>query len=332
MRERWALILGASSGFGEATALALAAAGYNICGVHLDRRQGMAHVDEIKGGIEAHGRERAHGTSVASRKRASANAAMTGKLHKEYWLDIDPERFERYKTMFQWSPLTEQLISPANIKAGHVIVDVGCGPGFVAVELARRVGPHGHVHAVDINRDFVEHAKELVRENGLESRVTVHLINGSELPIATSSIDRVLAVNVMVYVDDPAATYREFRRVLRPGGDFVFTDPMQAESVPEGVLDPVLQRIHLASLGSIAGYRRMAKAAGFRETLVLPLTEQLTRIVADGVAAPRALVEAATRTHTPLFASPLPAPRVIEALARYLAHDELPARALRLRY
>lgn len=47
-RARWALILGASSGFGQATALALAAAGYDICGVHLDRRQGMAHVDSIK--------------------------------------------------------------------------------------------------------------------------------------------------------------------------------------------------------------------------------------------------------------------------------------------
>jgi HPr kinase/phosphorylase len=42
-------------------------------------------------------------------------------------------------------------------------------------------------------------------------------------------------------------------------------------------------------------------------------------VVADGVPAPQALVEAAARTHTPLFASPLPAPRVIEHLARYLA-------------
>lgn len=56
-RERWALILGASSGFGEATSLALAGAGYNICGVHLDRRQGMAHVDEIKAKIAVLGRE-----------------------------------------------------------------------------------------------------------------------------------------------------------------------------------------------------------------------------------------------------------------------------------
>jgi len=56
-RERWALILGASSGFGEATSLALAADGYNICGVHLDRRQGMAHVEEIKAKIAGFGRE-----------------------------------------------------------------------------------------------------------------------------------------------------------------------------------------------------------------------------------------------------------------------------------
>ena len=56
-RERWALILGASSGFGEATALALAADGYHVAGVHLDRRSGLAHVDEIRSRIEAFGRE-----------------------------------------------------------------------------------------------------------------------------------------------------------------------------------------------------------------------------------------------------------------------------------
>lgn len=55
--QPWALILGASSGFGEATALALAAAGYDICGVHLDRRQGLAQVDQIKQAIAGHGRQ-----------------------------------------------------------------------------------------------------------------------------------------------------------------------------------------------------------------------------------------------------------------------------------
>ncbi len=56
-RERWALILGASSGMGEATALALAARGYKIVGVHLDFRAALAHVEEVKAGIAAAGSE-----------------------------------------------------------------------------------------------------------------------------------------------------------------------------------------------------------------------------------------------------------------------------------
>jgi NAD(P)-dependent dehydrogenase (short-subunit alcohol dehydrogenase family) len=56
-RERWAVILGASSGMGEATAIALAEAGYRICGIHLDFRQALAHVDEIRARIEGAGSE-----------------------------------------------------------------------------------------------------------------------------------------------------------------------------------------------------------------------------------------------------------------------------------
>ena len=55
--RRWALILGASSGFGEAACMAFAKAGYDIFGVHLDRRAGLAKVGEIKEAIEALGRE-----------------------------------------------------------------------------------------------------------------------------------------------------------------------------------------------------------------------------------------------------------------------------------
>lgn len=56
MTPRWALVLGASSGFGDACVRALANAGYDIAGVHLDRKAGLERVEEIKAAVEATGR------------------------------------------------------------------------------------------------------------------------------------------------------------------------------------------------------------------------------------------------------------------------------------
>lgn len=55
MEKKWALILGASSGFGGAAAIALAKAGYNILGIHLDRLATMPNVEKIKKQIEKQG-------------------------------------------------------------------------------------------------------------------------------------------------------------------------------------------------------------------------------------------------------------------------------------
>ncbi len=55
LKDKWALVLGASSGFGEAISIALAKAGMNIFGVHLDRRSTLPKVDEVKKNIKAQG-------------------------------------------------------------------------------------------------------------------------------------------------------------------------------------------------------------------------------------------------------------------------------------
>jgi len=55
LKGKWALVLGASSGFGEAISLRLAEEGVHICGVHLDRKATMPHVEEVIKGIESKG-------------------------------------------------------------------------------------------------------------------------------------------------------------------------------------------------------------------------------------------------------------------------------------
>jgi NAD(P)-dependent dehydrogenase (short-subunit alcohol dehydrogenase family) len=57
MNRKWALILGASSGFGGATAIALAEAGYNVAGIHLDRQATMENVNNIVDKIKSYGSE-----------------------------------------------------------------------------------------------------------------------------------------------------------------------------------------------------------------------------------------------------------------------------------
>jgi NAD(P)-dependent dehydrogenase (short-subunit alcohol dehydrogenase family) len=81
-RERWALILGASSGMGEATAIALAQAGYHVCGIHLDFRAALAHVEEVKARIAATGQEAVYLNMNAAddEKRAAALETLRARF------------------------------------------------------------------------------------------------------------------------------------------------------------------------------------------------------------------------------------------------------------
>jgi enoyl-[acyl-carrier protein] reductase III len=83
-RERWAVILGASSGMGEATSKALAAAGYRIFGIHLDFRAGLAHVEEVKAAIVAAGSEALYINMNAAddEKRTNALAVLRERFDR----------------------------------------------------------------------------------------------------------------------------------------------------------------------------------------------------------------------------------------------------------
>jgi enoyl-[acyl-carrier protein] reductase III len=91
-RERWALILGASSGMGEATARALATAGYNICGIHLDFRAALQHVEELKADLARLGREVMYVNMNAAddEKRAGALAELGARFDAARKAGRDP--------------------------------------------------------------------------------------------------------------------------------------------------------------------------------------------------------------------------------------------------
>ncbi len=113
------------------------------------------------------------------------------------------------------------------------------------------------------------------RQRGLEHLITV--IDGSfeEVPAAAGSFDLVWSQDALLHSGQRARVIGEAARVLRAGGELIFTDPMQADDSPEGVLQAVLERIHLTSLGSIGFYRETATALGLREVSIEPMIEHL---------------------------------------------------------
>jgi NAD(P)-dependent dehydrogenase (short-subunit alcohol dehydrogenase family) len=82
LNGQWALILGASSGFGEATSLELARRGMNVAGVHLDRKQTLPNVERIAGEIRKMGREALffNVNAADEAKRAEVLDALKGKV------------------------------------------------------------------------------------------------------------------------------------------------------------------------------------------------------------------------------------------------------------
>jgi sarcosine/dimethylglycine N-methyltransferase len=110
---------------------------------------------------------------------------------------------------------------------------------------------------------------------GLGKRIEVLDASFEDVPCPTDGFDVVWSQDSILHSGDRARVLREIDRLLKPGGEVIFTDPMQADDCPDGVLAPVLERIHLDSLGSIAFYRQQARDLGWHEVAVMPMTEQL---------------------------------------------------------
>lgn len=137
---------------------------------------------------------------------------------RDHWAEVAPERLDTYQQLFTWRPEMEPLIARADLGPGQIVIDYGCGPGGLALELARRTGLSGHVHGVDLNADFVRMARKALSDAGFTASATIHHATDDRIPLADATADRLVCKNVMEYVPDVTATLSEFRRVLKPGG------------------------------------------------------------------------------------------------------------------
>jgi SAM-dependent methyltransferase len=102
-----------------------------------------------------------------------------------------------------------------HLRAGLDLLDVGCGPGSLTADLARRVAP-GRVIAIDSAVAPLDEARAAAAEAGVEVEVRVGDAYAIDLP--DDSVDVVHAHQVLQHVADPVAVLREMARVCRPGG------------------------------------------------------------------------------------------------------------------
>jgi sarcosine/dimethylglycine N-methyltransferase len=155
------------------------------------------------------------------------------------------------------------------------VLDLGSGYGGAARYLAGRFGCH--VTALNLSETENARNRAMNEEAGLDGLIDVVDGDFEAVPAEDASYDLVWSQDAILHSPRRAQVVAEVARVLKPGGDFVFTDPMQADDCPPDVLQPVLDRIHLDSLGSFAFYREAAAAAGLEEVAIEDLTHQLTR-------------------------------------------------------
>jgi SAM-dependent methyltransferase len=193
-----------------------------------------------------------------------------------------------------------------HLKPGMTLLDCGCGPGSVSLDLAEAVAP-GTVIGVDVEPRQIDAARRLSTERGVtNARFEVGSVY--ELPFPNGTFDAAFANTLLLHLREPLRALREIRRVLKPGGIAGIADGDFSTWLWEPA-SRLLDRIRALFLQSIRWnggdpqlarhYRRLLLDAGFARS------EMTGRVGSETCGAPDATRRLAATTAQQLESGPL---------------------------
>lgn len=120
---------------------------------------------------------------------------------------------------------TDRLFDNADIQAGDIALDIGCGTGDMTFRLAERVGASGQVVGIDLNEDALEKARNRAQQDGINNakfmRADLHDIPNPE---TKHDYDVVACRRVLMYIPDKVQALRCMLGALRPGGKLILQE------------------------------------------------------------------------------------------------------------
>jgi len=144
----------------------------------------------------------------------------------------NPEDLDRYLARLEdperiaWQK-PDEVVAALGLAPGAVACDLGAGPGYFAIRMARAVGPAGRVHAIDVEPRMIEILSRRAREAGVSNVAPLLAKEGESSP--PEPCDLVLIVNAFHHFPDGAGTLRRLASHLRPGGRIANVDFHEGE-------------------------------------------------------------------------------------------------------
>jgi demethylmenaquinone methyltransferase/2-methoxy-6-polyprenyl-1,4-benzoquinol methylase len=109
-----------------------------------------------------------------------------------------------------------KTLKAAGIKPGQQVLEVGCGPGFFTIPVAKLVGDNGYVYAIDLHPLAIKTVEEKLQKTSLNN-VKITIADAEKMGLITESIDLVFLFGV-IHALPLDQVLPELYRVLRPGG------------------------------------------------------------------------------------------------------------------